>query len=209
MSKIVKNIKFILVACAVIVVGILAVMLLRTPEKSAKEISPAMIRDIRRMVELCALEVRDEIGVKDTINGKGIFAKIIVDGYISFDLESIDYTMPNDTSDTLFIYLPPEKVTVYEAARPNSYEVMDQWSINFMSQPLTNEEENIIKDKWKSNFTGLMYRKGYVKRARASAVETLGKLFSAINDKVAVVDNYPEGYYCEKFRAPAGELLHQ
>lgn len=39
-------------------------------------VSETKLSEIKEMVKLCSLEVRDDVPIKDSINGKWIFAKI-------------------------------------------------------------------------------------------------------------------------------------
>ena len=87
-------------------------------------VSETKLSEIKEMVKLCSLEVRDDVAIKDSINGKWIFAKNTINGYIRFDLEKLDYQLRNDS---VFIFLPPEEIEVYESSSPNSYEVIDTW----------------------------------------------------------------------------------
>lgn len=91
--------------------------------------------------------------------------------------------------------LPPEKVEILESTDKDSYIVIDTWNDRFMgSGSFTTAEENKIKEKVKQNAIKSIYRKGYVKRARAEAAENLTAMLSALTSKpVVVTDPTPEG----------------
>ena len=73
---------------------------------------PATLEDVKGMVKLCALEIHDDVPIRDSINGKWIFAKGKINGYVTFDLERMEYEVKGDT---IIVMLPPEKVEIYES----------------------------------------------------------------------------------------------
>lgn len=155
-------------------------------------ISETKLSEIKEMVKLCSLEVRDDIAMKDSINGKWIFAKSTVNGYIRFDLERLDYQLRNDS---IFIILPPEEIEVYEATTDNAYEVIDTWDSTLLGmRKISAAEENAIKKRMAARYRQSFYDKGYVARARASAVTTLTRLLSKMEPNITVIDLRPEGY---------------
>lgn len=155
------------------------------------EISESKLTEIKGLVKLCSLEVRDDVAIKDSINGKWIFAKSTVNGYIRFDLEKLDYQLQNDS---VIIFLPPEEIEVYESDRDNSYQVIDTWNQALLDfRPLTSDEETAIKQRMARRYKDSFYEKGYVARARASAVATLSALLSKMDGKISIVDLHPQG----------------
>lgn len=155
-------------------------------ESTNMAISETKLSEIKDMLKLCTMEVRDDVAIKDSINGKWIFAKTTVNGYIRFDLEKLDYQVKNDS---VFIILPPEEIEIYESSANNSYEVIDTWNASMLDlRRMTAAEETAIKKRMARKYKASFYDKGYVKRARASAVETLTRLLSVIDPKITVID---------------------
>lgn len=162
-----------------------------TPDSSVSE---SKLSEIKEMVRLWSLEVRDDIAIRDSINGKWIFARNTVNGYVRFDLEKLDYQLRNDS---VIIFLPPEEIEVYESDREKSYEVIDTWNQSLLDlRSLTSDEESAIKERVARRYKESFYDKGYVARARASAVATLSSLLSRLEGaNITVVDLCPEGYH--------------
>lgn len=188
-----RYIAFLLTLIVILAAG--AIILWRNSQASTNmSISETKLSEIKDMVKLCSLEVRDDIAIRDSINGKWIFAKNTVNGYVRFDLEKLDYQTRNDS---IVIFLPPEEIEVYESSRDNSYEVIDTWNQSLLDlRNLTAAEETAIKKRVADRYKASFYEKGYVSRARSSAVATLSTLLSRMDDgKITVVDLYPDGYY--------------
>ena len=155
-------------------------------ESTNMAISETKLSEIKDMLKLCTMEVRDDVAIKDSINGEWIFAKATVNGYIRFDLEKLDYQVKNDS---VVIILPPEEIEIYESSANNSYEVIDTWNASMLDlRRMTAAEETAIKKRMARKYKASFYDKGYVKRARASAVETLSRLLSIIDPKITVID---------------------
>ena len=155
-------------------------------ESTNMAISETKLSEIKDMLKLCTMEVRDDVAIKDSINGKWIFAKATVNGYFRFDLEKLDYQVKNDS---VVIILPPEEIEIYESSANNSYEVIDTWNASMLDlRRMTAAEETAIKKRMARKYKASFYDKGYVKRARASAVETLSRLLSIIDPKITVID---------------------
>lgn len=179
----------------IVILAAAAIILWRNSQASTNmSISETKLSEIKDMVKLCSLEVRDDIAIRDSINGKWIFAKNTVNGYVRFDLEKLDYQTRNDS---IVIFLPPEEIEVYESSRDNSYEVIDTWNQSLLDlRNLTAAEETAIKKRVADRYKASFYEKGYISRARSSAVATLSTLLSRMDDgKITVVDLYPDGYY--------------
>lgn len=152
-------------------------------------ISETKLAEIKDMMKLCSMEVRDDVAIKDSINGKWIFAKTTVNGYIRFDLEKLDYEVRDDS---VIILLPPEEIEIYESSANNAYEVIDTWNASLLDmRRMTADEETAIKKRMAKKYKASFYDKGYVRRARASAVETLNHLLSMMDPKITVID--PQG----------------
>ncbi|MDE6061142.1 MAG: DUF4230 domain-containing protein, partial [Duncaniella sp.] len=98
----------------------------------------------------------------------------------------LDYQVKNDS---VVIILPPEEIEIYESSANNSYEVIDTWNASMLDlRRMTAAEETAIKKRMARKYKASFYDKGYVKRARASAVETLSRLLSIIDPKITVID---------------------
>lgn len=186
---------FPIIAAAILLGGILLIVSLN--RKSSQQsgditIDGAMVKEVESMVRLCSMDIYEETPVKATIGNRHLFGRITLKGSITFDLERIVLKM---SGDTLRVQLPPEKVEILESTDKDSYIVIDTWNDRFMgSGSFTTAEENIIKEKVKQNAIKSIYRKGYVKRARAEAAENLTAMLSALTSKpVVVTDPTPEG----------------
>lgn len=186
---------FPIIAAAILLGGILLIVSLN--RKSYQQsgdltIDGAMVKGVESMVRLCSMDIYEETPVKATIGNRHLFGRITLKGSITFDLERIVLKM---SGDTLRVQLPPEKVEILESTDKDSYIVIDTWNDRFMgSGSFTTAEENKIKEKVKQNAIKSIYRKGYVKRARAEAAENLTAMLSALTSKpVVVTDPTPEG----------------
>lgn len=186
---------FPIIAAAILLGGILLIVSLN--RKSSRQsgdltIDGAIVKEVESMVRLCSMDIYEETPVKATIGNRHLFGRITLKGSITFDLERIVLKM---SGDTLRVQLPPEKVEILESTDKDSYIVIDTWNDRFMgSGCFTTAEENKIKEKVKQNSIKSIYRKGYVKRARAEAAENLAAMLSALTSKpVVVTDPTPEG----------------
>ncbi len=186
---------FPIIAAAILLGGILLIVSLN--RKSSRQsgdltIDGAIVKEVESMVRLCSMDIYEETPVKATIGNRHLFGRITLKGSITFDLERIVLKM---SGDTLRVQLPPEKVEILESTDKDSYIVIDTWNDRFMgSGCFTTAEENKIKEKVKQNAIKSIYRKGYVKRARAEAAENLAAMLSALTSKpVVVTDPTPEG----------------
>lgn len=163
-----------------------------SPEADDLRMREAKIREVRGMVELCSMEIYDEVPVKGHIGKRNIFAKMTLKGSVNFDIENLS---PDLTADTVRIALPPERVDVLESTDDNSYTVIDTWNTSFLgSDHFTTAEENAIKDKVRAGWIRRVYANGTVARARAEARQNLAALLRGILGKpVVVYDPTPRG----------------
>lgn len=174
-----KKIIFLFLLLAIIAVATL--YFLHTSRQSANSV-PATVEEVKKMVKLCSMEIHDDVPLRDSINGKWIFAKGRINGYISFDVENLEYAMKGDT---ICVTLPREVVEVYESTDKNSYRVYDTWDNSLLGAgQLTTAEENALKDRMKQRYVRAVYERGYVDRARKTAIETLSNLFSKFDTPV-------------------------
>lgn len=162
------------------------------PEASNVTMQNAKIADISPMLRLCSVEIYDEVPVKGDIGDRHMFARMALNGSISFDLDSVKIT---ESGDTLQVVLPKEIVEVYESTDKDSYQVIDIWSDEFFgSDNFTTAEENQIKARVRDNYRADIYKKGYVERARKEAAENLTSLLKGLTGKTVIVnDPTPKG----------------
>ena len=200
MIKIIKNL-IILVAIVVVAIGLF--FLLRAPKKSI-EVGKGEISDVKTMVQLCTVDLYNEVPVLDTINNKVLFAVQKQRGSVSFDLENMQV---NADGDTIKIILSPEIVEINEATEDNSWQVIDSKNISlkgfnpFASDKLTDEEENLLKAKIRANSKKVLYQNGTIARARAEGVRNLQALMSKVYRKpVVVTDPTPKGAHYDEYK---------
>lgn len=151
-------------------------------------IDAARVRTVRDMVRLCSLEMYEETGINDTINGKGLFAIQRLHGTISYDLEQV--RVDSVGPDTLRLILPHERVEWLESTEPGSYRVVDVWNArsSLLKASLTTAEENELKRRATMRLDSLAYSRGYVQRARESAVASLEHMYSLLPDVTVLVE---------------------
>ena len=163
------------------------------PGKSRLTLHDATVKEVRDMARLCTVEIYEEVPVRGHVGDRHLIAREVLVGNISFDIDDLTF----DTSaDTIRVSLPREIVEVRESTEPGSYTVIDNWNDKFMgSSVITVEEENKMKQLTLESFIRAVYRKGYVRRARAEAVANLTAMLGSLTGKpVIVTDPTPEGY---------------
>lgn len=162
-------------------------------ERTPAGILPAQIAEIKPMIELCSVELIRELPIRARVGHRHIFARMLVNGKISFDIDSLELSRRNDT---LVVILPPEKITLYESTAPDSYKVFDTWRDSFWSSKQLNaDEENEIKRKAIEQTKLALYNSGEVRRARKEATFNLASLlFTLFNHPVKVIDRTPNGF---------------
>lgn len=194
MSKIFRHFNITLLLIAVIaIVGLVFYFKISsdaTPAASTKmTLTPARIKSLTEMARLTSLEIDEETGINDTINGKGIFAIVRLKGTISFDIDHL--RIDSIGEDSLRVYLPAEKVELLESTAPESYRVIDVWNVKHPLFPanITAAEENTVKRRMIGRREQMAYQKGHVRRARENALSSLRQLYSALPGMtVEVVD---------------------
>ncbi|MDE6444805.1 MAG: DUF4230 domain-containing protein [Muribaculaceae bacterium] len=154
------------------------------------QLREARIKSIKEMVELCTLDVHEEMAIKDSINGKWIVARQTIEGRVRFNLDSLRV---EEQGDTLVVYLPPERIDILESADKDAYKVLDTWDgrPSLFSRTMTAQEENIIKRRWQNKARERFYERGYVSQARDDAKATLRSLFEASGQPIVIVDPFP------------------
>lgn len=184
--------KKVIIILVLLISAIGATILWMNSNRTSADTIPATVEDVTGMVKLCALEIHDDVPMRDSINGKWIFAKGKVNGYVTFDVEQMQYEVKGDT---IVVILPPENVEIYESTDKGAYRVYDSWDNSlFGNNVLTVNEENLLKERLKQRYIKAIYSKGYVRRARMTAKETLTKLFGHLDGVVILEDPCPEGY---------------
>lgn len=192
-----KNVRWVIIAMVVLVLLLAAGWLVyewkTSPEVSRTTLQEARITDISPMLQLCSVEILEDLPVKASVGSRHIFAVMSVRGSISFDID--DLTLEG-RGDTVFVTLPREIVDIRESTEPGSYKVIDTWNDRFLgSSRFTAAEENAAKAKVSENYRRSLYRRGYVARARKEAVANLSAMLGALTrKKVVVTDPSPSGY---------------
>lgn len=200
MTKIIKN----LIIIAVIAIVALALFFWIGAPKKSIEVGRGQISDVKTMAQLCTIDLYNEVPVLDTINNKVLFAVQKQRGSVSFDLENMQV---NTDGDTVKIVLSPEIVEINEATEDNSWQVIDSKNLSLKgynplaSNKLTDEEENQIKKKIKTNSKKILYHNGTIERARAEAVKNLQTLMTKVYRKpVVVTDPTPKGAHYDEYK---------
>ena len=187
-----KAIRTIIVLAILAVAAFVAYKWYTAPEASNVTMHEAKITDVVPMLRLCSVEIYDDVPVKGDIGDRHMFARVALNGSISFDLGSVQTT---ESADTIAVTLPREIVDVYESTDAGAYQVIDTWCDSFLgSSNFTTAEENSIKSKVRDNYRKDIYKKGYVARARKEAVANLTSLLSGLTGKTVIVnDPTPDG----------------
>lgn len=200
MTKIIKNL---IIIAVIAIVAVALFFWIGAPKKSI-EVGKGQISDVKTMAQLCTIDLYNEVPVLDTINNKVLFAVQKQRGSVSFDLENMQV---NTDGDTVKIVLSPEIVEINEATEDNSWQVIDSKNISLKgfnplaSNKLTDEEENQIKKKIKTNSKKILYHNGTIERARAEAVKNLQTLMTKVYRKpVVVTDPTPKGAHYDGYK---------
>lgn len=183
-----KTAKYIIAILAAAGIAIAACIWLGKPGKDDITVDRGRIADVTTMVQLCAMEIYNEVPILDTINNKVIIAVQKQTGSISFDVENLQV---DDEGDTVRLTLPREILDIREATEDNSWQVIDTKNIGFLGQlkngRLTLREENAVKAKAKRKAIRELYDNGTVRRTRTEAAVTLKSMMEKIYRKPVVV----------------------
>lgn len=192
MIRKIKKIVFLLILLALLIAG--GRLFYKKANTPSVGTLPGKVEEIKQAVKLSTLDITTEEIFKDTIGNKGVVLRIKANVYIRFDMENIPMV---EKGDTLFVQLPRETIDIYESSR-DGYQVLDVWYLAIPHEPVPTQlsvaEENQMKQNAKRYIEREMYQKGYVKRARANAMHSLGALFSKFRDNVVICDYYPDGW---------------
>ncbi|MCM1517146.1 MAG: hypothetical protein NC117_00695 [Pseudoflavonifractor sp.] len=187
-----KPIKIILCAIITIAIAIGAYSMFHgRGERQHYEMSDARVKSITDMVRLCSMTFDMETGIKDTINGKGIYARERLRGTIGFDLDRLSIEQRGDTT---YITMPPARMDLHESTAPGAYEVLDSWDARnpIFSRTLTTAEENLLKSRWQHRVIDKLYGKGYVDHARRNAAATLASMLRTLPGEYVIISpRYP------------------
>ncbi len=166
----------------------------KSPEPDRTEIRKAKVESLKAAVDLCTIEFYEDLPVAGHKGPNHIFAKMAVQGSISFDLDSIRRYF---SGDTLIVELPREIIDIKESTEPNAYRVIDEWNERlFGSNSMPVDAENKLKIITKENFRKKLYKDGVIRQARSEAIETLTELLSSMTTSpYKVIDPTPEGNY--------------
>lgn len=180
------------VAAAAIGVYLLANHWLCKNEGATRGIGVSVVAELREAAELCAMEIVDEIPVRGRAGHRHLFARMKVEGRITYNLENA----PNYwRGDTLCVELPEPDVVVRESTLPDSYTVIDTWNDRWTapiigSRYLSVAEENSIKRQILDNYRLRLERRGVVAQSRREAAYTVASALAAmLKCRVEVVVN--------------------
>lgn len=176
----IKQIKYVFLLVALVFIGILVYKICQPAEPRRYTTDTARVKSIKEMVNLCSLDFYEEVPFKDSINDKWIVAAEKIQGSVKFDLEKLRI---EERGDTTFVFLPPEKIEIYESTEPGAYRIIDNWDSRrpVFGRTLTDKEENILKQRLRKRLEKQVYARGYVKRAHDNAIATLTPLFNSMH----------------------------
>lgn len=173
MTKTIIKLSLTLIAVLAVAAGAVVLYSRFTSRKSNIEVEKVRVNEVTAMVQLCTMDIYNEVPVLDTINSKVIFAVQKQRGSISFDIENLDI---DASGDTVRIVLPPEIVQLREATDDNSWQVIDTKYTGVLGRlrapRISVNEENRIKAKLQRNSIRRLYADGTVAHARTEAVKT-------------------------------------
>ena len=149
---------------------------------------PAVVTSVRSALKLATAQVYHEQTVVDTLHGVVVAMVVESRSLISFDLDKMPTRVQGDT---LFLQLPPEEITHYETG----LNVVDHYALHPLTfpEPITAAEENQVKAQIPALLTQRLYRQGYVRRARQSALRQVRNMVGIAFPYVVVIDRYPNG----------------
>lgn len=189
-----KTIRVIIIFIVLAAIGFIGYKWITAPEVSHTKIEQGKISDITPMLKLCTVEIYDDVPIRGTIGSRHLFAKALLNGSISFDLNNIEY---KENKDTILLTLPREIIEIHESTDKDSYRVIDTWNDHFFeSSHFSTTEENSFKAKARENYKKSLYTRGLVTRARKEAVINLQSLMEAMTQKTVIItDPTPNGTY--------------
>lgn len=190
MTKTIIKLSLTLIAVLAVAAGAIALYSRFTSRKNNIEVEKVRINEVTAMVQLCTMDIYNEVPVLDTINSKVIFAVQKQRGSISFDIENLDI---DASGDTVRIVLPPEIVQLREATDDNSWQVIDTKYTGMLGRlrapRISVNEENRIKAKLQRNSIRRLYADGTVAHARAEAVKNLEQMMEKLFRRPVLVED--------------------
>ena len=133
-SKIIFPLLILIVVAVGAMVGIEKInKTIKQKKVNTLEIQKGQIAELKTIVQLCSMQIFQEVPVLDTVNNKVIFAVQKQKGSISFDLESLKLDTVNDT---IRVVLPREIIDIKEATEKDSWNVIDTKAIGPLAPPV-------------------------------------------------------------------------
>lgn len=181
----------VIISVAVAAAVILVRRYTHSPEDERLTVKEAKIVSLKPVAELLTMELHEEIPVRGRIGSKHIFARMTVEGRVMFDLDTVK---PEYRGDTLIVRLPRERVEIMESTDKDAYQVIDTWNDRpLRSSYISARQENDLKRMALDHAARRMYERGYVKRARKNARESLAHLLTlSWPGTVLVIDECPK-----------------
>ena len=156
-------------------------------DKEERGLRPVRVEEVREIVRLSTLEIDEEIAVKGHVGPRHLVARQRLTGSVDFDLQQLRM---REVGDTLYVSLPPARITLRESTEPGSYTVIDEWNDKlFGSNKMTAREENEIKRKTLEYARRDLKRKGYAERARRDAAANLVRLLGTTTGRTVIIEN--------------------
>ena len=165
---------------------------------------PAVVTSVKATLKLATAEVYHEQTLTDTLHNTVVVMVVQSRSLISFDLDQMPVRAQGDT---LYLQLPPEIITHYETGLT----IVDHYALRgtLFPKPITADEENRLKKEIPARLTDLLYRQGYVQRARESAVQQVRDLLGTVYPYLIVTDQFPQGVRNAPFPDTLPPLRHQ
>lgn len=182
MTKTIIKIIIAVVVLALIGLGIWYVV---APKNEERGIQPAKIEDIRKMAEMSAVEIYEEVPLRGRVGSRHLVAMQKLEGRISFDLEKIEL---EEKGDTIYITLPSPQITLRESTKPDSYVVIDEWNEKtFGRGSMTTAQVNELKRQNIEVIKRSLQRRGFTVRAQQQADANIRRLYGMVTERPVVV----------------------
>lgn len=188
MSKRIVRWSVIAVAVLGLVLFLLNYLGKKKEARTAYEVYPSLVTDIRELLRVTTLEGDRMIPVTLEEDGVGAFALGNYKVRISYDVERLEtYQM----GDTLLVRLPEEDVAIFENDRVG-FRVFDVWGTSFWTRlsgvKLSIEQENRMRKMATEQLKKELHRDGSIKKARSQAIEAVGDMLSILPGTVIVLE---------------------
>ncbi len=160
-----------------VIAALAATIWLRKSHSSSNpmiHVSDHSIIRIQDLTQLTVTEFHTEQPVLDSIGSRHIFARQILRGTISYNLDSITTTHRNDT---LIVTLPQPTITILESTEPHAWEILKRWNTRLLSSSnFTNAEINTIKHRARQKAIRALLTDSLLHHSRTQALTTLRPL---------------------------------